>query len=234
MNHCELVTRIVAYANSTIGNREACNASCALSCWATCFTIWEGIAACRALAFLSKVVPVDALRAAGRGATVLCTVRNRTTLHNLTVFWDEFIACASTFSTIFCGFRDVQTETIGLSASQAFWSMMNGTRTAPSLVFYNYSKCSVILLSPEVACCAVIALSGVTIKALITKMNDTVFAEDIFINKPSLQAILLVKEKHAANDCYNTQSNTDCANHSHDWTLDSRLHCRGTFHLSFH
>ena len=87
--------------------------------------------------------------------------------------------------------------------------MNNGTRTAPSLIFCNYSQSSVVLHSPEVACCAVIALSGVAIKALITKMNDTVFAEDIFINKPSIEAVLLVKKKEAANDCNNTQSNTD-------------------------
>ena len=128
MSHRILVTRIVTYAHfktENIGNHQAFMAArCALNRRATRSTILEGVAACCALAFISKVVPVDALRAAGRGAAVFCTVLNRTALHNLTVLRDEFIACASTF---FCDFRDVQTHTICLVASQAFYSMNYGT-----------------------------------------------------------------------------------------------------------
>ena len=63
-------------------------------------------------------------------------------------------------------------------------------------------------------------------------MNGTVFAEDIIVDKPPFQTVLLVEELCATNNCCNTDDNAGCTNHSHDWTLDSRLDHRYTINLT--
>ena len=98
--------------------------------------------------------------------------------------------------------------------------MLGLTGAASSLIHGHDSRSIIVLGRPKVPSCAIRARGFVAAEALFSKMHDTIFAEDVVRNKPTIKTILFVEELCAEDNCDNTHDYTGCSNYSQDGPFD--------------
>ena len=162
-------------------------ASSALRSRAACFTIVYRFTAKGTLPVFVQIVPFNACSTACGRTRRLGTVRNHATFLYHSISYES-----STFSA---------SRARRLITSQAIRAVLALAGSAPSLVHGNNSKCFIIDTRPEVAKSAVITLGSIAGEALFTIVHNAILAEDIIRHEPSIQAVLLVHELSAEDDC---------------------------------
>lgn len=98
--------------------------------------------------------------------------------------------------------------------------MLGLTGATSSLIHGHDSRSIIVLGRPEVTRRAVVAQGFIAAKALFTVMHNTVLAENVIRNEPSLETILFFEELSAEDDCNNAHDYTGCSNYSQDGPFD--------------
>lgn len=208
--HSILFPSIIAYTGTAVTNNEACmTTSSALRSRAACFTIVYRFTAKGTGPLVVQIVPFDACSTACSRTLRLSTVRNHTTFLYHTISYE-----GSTFSA---------SQTRRLITSQAIRTVLALAGSASSLVNGDNSKCFIIDACPEVAKSAVITLGSIAGETLFTIVHNTILAEDIIRHKPSIQAVFLVHELSAEDDCDDAADDAQCANNSQSGSFHSSL-----------